>query len=100
MPDEAFTVILGVDGLFSRYNFTAWREHAAGCGWPWTPDAPRGLRGLVTGRHEQSSYYTPKPIVSFMGRATQLGIWRTPAPRRNAEALEAFVHEHKPGTCA
>ena len=48
---------------------------------------------LVTGRHESGSYYTPRPIVSFMCREALKAYLaeKTSAP---AEVIESIVDEH------
>ena len=52
---------------------------------------------LVTGRHESGSYYTPKPIVSFMCREALKGHLAGKCPSESADALAAFVDDHDPG---
>ncbi len=99
VPDEAFTAILGEDGLFSRYNFTASENTPLDVEVAVDPEMlGKVFEELVTGRHEQGSYYTPKPIVSFMGRAALVEYLADTCPKEMREALEAFVHEHNPGT--
>lgn len=99
VPDEAFTAILGEDGLFNRYNFTASENTPLDVEVAVDPEMlGKVFEELVTGRHEQGSYYTPKPIVSFMGRAALVEYLADTCPKEKREALEAFVHEHKPGT--
>ena len=51
---------------------------------------------LVTGRHESGSYYTPKPIVSFMCREAIKGYLQTRVPRESAEAIASLVDRHNP----
>jgi type I restriction-modification system DNA methylase subunit len=51
---------------------------------------------LVTGRHESGSYYTPKPIVSFMCREALKGYLETNAAGESKEAIERFVEKHEP----
>jgi hypothetical protein len=51
---------------------------------------------LVTGRHETGSYYTPKPIVSFMCREALKGYLETQTPAESKEAIERFVEKHEP----
>lgn len=48
---------------------------------------------LVTGRHEQGSYYTPKPIVAFMGRTALVEHLADRCRSESRAALEKFVHE-------
>ncbi|MBS1768273.1 MAG: Eco57I restriction-modification methylase domain-containing protein, partial [Acidobacteria bacterium] len=97
IPDEAFTDILHPDhGLFSRYNFTASENTPLDVEVAVDPEMlGKVFEELVTGRHEQGSYYTPKPIVSFMGRAALVEYLADVCTREQRDALEAFVHEHK-----
>jgi Eco57I restriction-modification methylase len=53
---------------------------------------------LVTGRHETGSYYTPKPIVSFMCREALKDCLATQVPGESSAAIEQFVEEHRPET--
>lgn len=48
---------------------------------------------LVTGRHESGSYYTPKPIVAFMGQEALQGYLQSHCPAENEAALAAFVQQ-------
>ncbi|GCA85566.1 modification methylase PaeR7I [Microcystis aeruginosa NIES-2522] len=49
---------------------------------------------LVTGRHESGSYYTPKPIVSFMCREALKGYLSSKLTSENKEAIELFIDEY------
>lgn len=49
---------------------------------------------LVTGRHDSGSYYTPKPIVSFMCREALKGYLKTQVVAEVTEAVVKFVDEH------
>ncbi|MBN1311954.1 MAG: Eco57I restriction-modification methylase domain-containing protein, partial [Anaerolineae bacterium] len=51
---------------------------------------------LVTGRHETGSYYTPKPVVSFMGREALKGYLGTVCSKETTEAIEQFVDHQNP----
>lgn len=51
---------------------------------------------LVTGRHESGSYYTPKPIVSFMCREALKGYLKTQVSGEIPDAIEQFIDEHEP----
>jgi hypothetical protein len=48
---------------------------------------------LVTGRHESGSYYTPKPVVAFMGQEALKGYLESACPDERAEVIAAFVEE-------
>lgn len=51
---------------------------------------------LVTGRHESGSYYTPKPVVSFMCREALKGYLGS-STRETEDTIAQFVDEHHPG---
>ena len=51
---------------------------------------------FVTGRHHSGSYYTPKPIVSFMCREALKGYLETHVPDEKKMAVERFVDKHEP----
>ncbi|MBI4759179.1 MAG: class I SAM-dependent DNA methyltransferase, partial [Chloroflexi bacterium] len=95
VPDEAIRPVL--DKLFYRFNFTVTES---------TPldvevavDAEmlgKVFEELVTGRHETGSYYTPKPVVAFMGRQALKGYLQTACPTESTPAIAAFVDEHNP----
>lgn len=69
LPDRLLEKIVGSDGLLRRYNFTITES---------TPDdvmvaldpelLGKVFEELVNDRHGTGSYYTPRPIVSFMCR--------------------------------
>lgn len=49
---------------------------------------------LVTGRHESGSYYTPKPIVSYMCRQSLKAHLAAALPGEVPEVIEEFI-EHR-----
>ncbi|MDD5369415.1 MAG: Eco57I restriction-modification methylase domain-containing protein [Anaerolineaceae bacterium] len=51
---------------------------------------------LVTGRHETGSYYTPKPVVSFMCRQALKGYLRDRCPEETENALDSYVEKRNP----
>ena len=51
---------------------------------------------LVTGRHETGSYYTPKPVVSFMCRQALKGYLQRSCPSETMPALDQFVEKRNP----
>lgn len=94
IPDSAFESIIGAGGLFYRYNFTVEESTPLDIEVAVDPEMlGKVFEELVTGRHESGSYYTPRPIVSFMCREALKGFLdeRTNA---SAEALAALVDEH------
>jgi hypothetical protein len=96
VPDEAAAAILDTEsGLFSRYNFTVAESTPLEISVAVDPEMlGKVFEELVTGRHEQGSYYTPKPIVSFMGRAALVEHLADRCPAEARTALETFVHDH------
>lgn len=99
VPDKALAAILDAEnGLFSRYNFTVAESTPLEIDVAVDPEMlGKVFEELVTGRHEQGSYYTPKPIVSFMGRAALVEYLAYRCPKESRPSLEEFVHDHKPG---
>ncbi len=63
VPDEAIALILDPNGgLFPRYNFTVAESTPLEVHVAVDPEMlGKVFEELVTGRHEQGSYYTPKP---------------------------------------
>ena len=96
VPDEAAAAILDTEsGLFSRYNFTVAESTPLEISVAVDPEMlGKVFEELVTGRHEQGSYYTPKPIVAFMGRAALVEHLADRCPGEARAALEKFVHDH------
>ncbi len=67
LPDECFKAIF--TELFERFNFTVTESTPLDVEVAVDPEMlGKVFEELVTGRHESGSYYTPKPIVSFMCR--------------------------------
>ena len=84
VPDQAIDVIL--QGLFSNFNFTVTESTPLDVEVAVDPEMlGKVFEELVTGRHESGSYYTPKPIVSFMCREALKGY---------LGGYEALVDEH------
>ncbi len=95
VPDEAIALILDSEtGLFSRYNFTVAESTPLEIQVAVDPEMlGKVFEELVTGRHEQGSYYTPKPIVAFMGRAALVEHLVDRCRSESRAAIEKFVHE-------
>ncbi|MCY3018489.1 MAG: Eco57I restriction-modification methylase domain-containing protein [Planctomycetota bacterium] len=71
IPNNAFAGILD---LFERYNFTISESTPLDIEVAVDPEMlGKVFEELVTGRHESGSYYTPRPIVSFMCREALKG---------------------------
>lgn len=100
LPDAVFDGILGSEddgGLFYRYNFTIEESTPLDIEVAVDPEMlGKVFEELVTGRHETGSYYTPRPVVSFMCREALKGLLAdtTKAP---TEAVTALVDHQDAG---
>ncbi|WP_149979772.1 Eco57I restriction-modification methylase domain-containing protein, partial [Microcystis aeruginosa] len=93
VPDQAIDVIL--QGLFSNFNFTVTESTPLDVEVAVDPEMlGKVFEELVTGRHESGSYYTPKPIVSFMCREALKGYLSSKLTSENKEAIELFIDEY------
>lgn len=81
LPDEVFAGILADEhagGLFYKYNFTVEESTPLDIEVAVDPEMlGKVFEELVTGRHESGSYYTPRPVVSFMCREALKGYLST-----------------------
>lgn len=67
IDDDAFPLIF--EQLFNRYNFTITESTPDDVDVAVDPEMlGKVFEELVTGRHETGSYYTPRPVVTFMCR--------------------------------
>ena len=99
VPDKAIDAIL--HELFGRFNFTVAESTPLDIEVAVDPEMlGKVFEELVTGRHESGSYYTPKPIVSFMCREALKGYLETKSPQDSAEAIAALVDDHNPAQLA
>lgn len=95
VPDEAMEGIL--TGLFGRFNFTVTESTPLDVEVAVDPEMlGRVFEELVTGRHETGSYYTPKPVVSFMCREALKGHLGAKLPDDSAGAIRGFVEDQDP----
>ncbi len=95
VSDAAIETIL--EDLFGRFNFTVTESTPLDVEVAVDPEMlGRVFEELVTGRHETGSYYTPKPIVSFMCREALKGYLGARLPHDSPEAVKRFVEEHDP----
>lgn len=93
VPDECLDTIF--HSLFDRFNFTVTESTPLDVEVAVDPEMlGKVFEELVTGRHESGSYYTPKPIVSFMCREALKGYLKTQVPEESPDAIEQFVDEH------
>ncbi len=95
VPDKATGSIL--KSLFAKFNFTVTESTPLDVEVAVDPEMlGRIFEELVTGRHESGSYYTPKPIVSFMCREALKGYLETNSTGEHKDAIERFVERHEP----
>ena len=94
IPDSAFAPLLGHEGLLYRYNFTVQESTPLDIEVAVDPEMlGKVFEELVTGRHESGSYYTPRPVVSFMCREALKG-YLADATQIDADRIAAFVDKH------
>jgi len=92
VPDAALTPAL--NRLLYHYNYTVTESTPLDIEVAVDPEMlGKIFEELVTGRHESGSYYTPKPIVAFMGQEALKGYLATACPVENDDALAAFVQQ-------
>ena len=95
LPDDIFGPMIGADGLFYRFNFTVEESTPLDIEAAVDPEMlGKVFEELVTGRHESGSYYTPRPIVSFMCREA-LKAHLCDKTKASPEALELLVDKHE-----
>ena len=90
IPNDKFAEILE---LFERYNFTVTESTPLDIEVAVDPEMlGKVFEELVTGRHDTGSYYTPRPVVSFMCRES-LKICLQNKTDETQECLQAFVDD-------
>ena len=90
IPNDKFAEILK---LFERYNFTVTESTPLDIEVAVDPEMlGKVFEELVTGRHGTGSYYTPRPVVSFMCRES-LKICLRNKTDETEECLEKFVDD-------
>ena len=90
IPNDKFAEILK---LFERYNFTVTESTPLDIEVAVDPEMlGKVFEELVTGRHDTGSYYTPRPVVSFMCRES-LKICLQNKTDETEECLEKFVDD-------
>ena len=91
VPDEAIEPLLRQ--LFDKFNFTVMESTPLDIEVAVDPEMlGKVFEELVTGRHESGSYYTPRPVVSFMCREALKG-YLEGATGLDAETIARFVDE-------
>lgn len=92
VPNESIKLIF--DDLFDPYNFTVMESTPLDVEVAVDPEMlGKVFEELVTGRHESGSYYTPRPVVSFMCRESLKGYLDTKNTGATKEAIQAFVSD-------
>lgn len=95
VPDKALDAVL--NDLFARFNFTVTESTPLDMEVAVDPEMlGKVFEELVTGRHETGSYYTPKPIVSFMSREALKSYLVAQLPGEDKQAIDEFVEAHAP----
>ena len=90
IPNDKFAEILE---LFERYNFTVTESTPIDIEVAVDPEMlGKVFEELVTGRHDTGSYYTPRPVVSFMCRES-LKICLQNKTDETEECLKKFVDD-------
>ena len=92
VPDEVIETILR--DLFDRFNFTVMESTPFDVEVAVDPEMlGKVFEELVTGRHDTGSYYTPRPIVSFMCREALKGYLEGCDTGLPPEEIARFVDE-------
>ncbi|MCC5623597.1 TaqI-like C-terminal specificity domain-containing protein [Nostoc sp. CHAB 5715] len=95
VSDECIDSI--IHNLFQRFAFTVTESTPLDVEVAVDPEMlGKVFEELVTGRHESGSYYTPKPIVSFMCREALKGYLKTQVLGEATDSISEFVDEHHP----
>ena len=90
VPDGAIEPVL--TDLFDKFNFTVMESTPFDIEVAVDPEMlGKVFEELVTGRHESGSYYTPRPVVSFMCREALKGYLQGRDTGLSSEAVAAFV---------
>jgi type I restriction-modification system DNA methylase subunit len=90
VPDAAIDLIL--HQLFDKFNFTVMESTPLDAEVAVDPEMlGKVFEEVVTGRHESGSYYTPRPVVSFMCREALKGYLETQHTGASNEAIKDFV---------
>lgn len=94
VPDECIDNIL--HDLFDRFNFTVAESTPFDLEVAVDPEMLGQIfERLVTGRHETGSYYTPKPIVSFMCKEALKGYLHSQLANESEKGISSLVDEHE-----
>ena len=92
VPDDVVEQVLR--NLFDKFNFTVIESTPLDIEVAVDPEMlGKVFEELVTGRHESGSYYTPRPVVSFMCREALKGYLEGCETGLTPEAIAGFVDE-------
>ena len=92
VPDNSIDRVL--TELFDRFNFTVMESTPFDIEVAVDPEMlGKMFEELVTGRHDSGSYYTPRPVVSFMCREALKGFLEGRNIGLSPEAIARFVDE-------
>ena len=95
VPDEAIEGVLRE--LFDKFNFTVMESTPFDIEVAVDPEMlGKVFEELVTGRHDSGSYYTPRPVVSFMCREALKGYLDGRDTGLDAAAIARFIDAHDP----
>lgn len=87
----------GILAFFNRYEFTVEEDTPEDIVVSLDPEMlGKVFEELITERHETGSYYTPRPVVTFMCREALKGLLQSRLPRVAPAALAKLVDEHDP----
>ena len=93
VPDDVVRSIF--DDLFDRFNFTVMESTPFDIEVAVDPEMlGKVFEELVTGRHDSGSYYTPRPVVSFMCRESLKGFLQGRDTGLEDAAIARFVDDH------
>ncbi len=93
VPDDVIRSIF--DDLFDRFNFTVMESTPFDIEVAVDPEMlGKVFEELVTGRHDSGSYYTPRPVVSFMCREALKGFLQGRDTGLEDAAIARFVDDH------
>ena len=94
VPDEALEQVLR--DLFDKFNFTVMESTPFDIEVAVDPEMlGKVFEELVTDRHGSGSYYTPRPVVSFMCREALKGFLQERETGLTAEAIALFVDKRE-----
>jgi type I restriction-modification system DNA methylase subunit len=95
VPDESIRKILFC--LLAPFNFTVTESTPLDQEVAIDPEMLGTIfEELVTGRHESGSYYTPKPIVTYMCKESLKGHIQTNCPGESDTTISEFVDRYDP----